>query len=221
MIVETYAQFVDTLNRLGFLLLGGGKSGGLLQLCHIVPESNWFTGDERDPWHWRRRLVEERDGAYARVLGGGYLMMANSYHASFIAAYTPEEDMETRYERGEVDAVTIRMYRLFSEEPVWPRHALREKTGAQNASQLDRALRRLQEEMYITVSGESQKLSWDFKPVGWPSTEYTRLDAWADEDILRAAAQMDGREARQRLRKQAGIISPNADARLLDRLFKV
>lgn len=215
MIVRTYGEFLEALDELGFLLFGGGSTG-MLKLSDITEPQAWFGGGENDPWGWRNRICEQRDGVYARVLGGQTFLISWKWYPRFLAAYRRCEEIQERYEAGEVGGAVWRMYQLFEEEHSLAKHEL---TKRFSKAEVTKGLNFLQREMYITISGEVQKLSVDFRPVGWPSMEFTRVEDWAPE-ALAESEEMDAAEMRREIRRRAGEISPGADKEALDRLFE-
>ena len=214
MTVRTYDEFLGALNELGFLLFAG-NSTGMLKLSDITGPGAWFQGGENDPWGWRKRLCEERDGIYARVLGGQTFLISWKWYPKFLAAYRQCETLEERYAAGGVSGAVWRMYELFEERHALARHEL---TGRFTRAEVTKGLNILQQEMYITISGEVQKLSVDFRPVGWPSMEFTRVEDWASE-ALRDSEALDGAQMRREIRIRAGEISPGAEQEALNRLF--
>lgn len=213
--VRHYDEFVGALNGLGFLLFGG-RGSGLLTLSDVTAPGDWFTGEpETNPWEWRRLLTERRHGAYARLLGGQTFLISNAWYPRFLAAYRTCDDLEERYAAGLVGADVMEMYRMFEEKPFMGKHEL---TARFTRPRAEKALAALQREMYITISGEVQRLSVDFRPVGWPSTEFARVDQWAPEALSESEG-LDGAAARREIRRRAEEISPGADKRTLDKLF--
>lgn len=215
MTARTYGEFLSALDELGFLLFGGGSTG-MLKLSDITEPGAWFQGGENDPWGWRRRLCEEKDGVYARVLGGQTFLISWKWYPKFLAAYRQCETLEERYEAGRIGNAVWRMFQLFEEERTLAKHEL---TKRFTKAEVTKGLNILQRDMYITISGEVQKLSVDFRPVGWPSMEFARVEDWAAE-ALAASEQLDGTEARREIRQRAGQISPGADREALNRLFE-
>jgi len=214
MIVRTYEEFLSALDELGFLLFGGGSTG-MLKLSDITEPGAWFQGGEDDPWGWRKRLCEEKDGVYTRLLGGQTFLISWKWYPRFLAAYREIDTFEERYEAGEVSGAVWRMYELFEEKQTLAKHEL---TKRFTKSEVTKGLEILQREMYVTMSGEVQKLSVDFRPVGWPSMEFTRVADWAAEALEESEA-LDGVQARREIRQRAGEISPGAEKGALDRLF--
>jgi len=82
-----------------------------------------------------------------------------------------------------------------------------------------KGLQILQREMHITITGEVQKLSADFRPIGWPSMEFTLVEDWA-AGALAESEMLNGDEMRREIRARAGEISPAAEAEALNRLFE-
>lgn len=217
MTVRTYEQFLSALNEMGFLLFGG-QAGGLLKLGEITAPGSWHCDEAGcDPWDWKTMLAEGRDGVYARLLGGQTFLISWEWYPLFLAAYRTCDTLEARYEAGEVNAAAWKMHGMFEERPALARHEL---TPHFSKAEVEKGLRVLQREMYITVSGEVQKLTASMQPVGWPSMEYTRVDVWTPESLEQAHF-LDASEARERLLKQAMKISPGADEAALRRLFEV
>ena len=215
MTVKTYRGFLAALDELGFLLFGGGSTG-MLKLSDITEPEAWFRGGEDDPWHWREMLCERKDGVYARVLGGQTFLISWKWYPAFLAAYRDCDTLDERYEAGMVSAAVWRMRNLFEENHALAKHEL---SARFTKSEVTKGLNVLQREMYITISGEVQKLSVDFRPVGWPSMEFTRVEDWAPE-ALAESEKLDGREMRRAIRRRAGEISPKAEKQALDRLFE-
>ena len=215
MTVRTYDEFLRALDELDFLLFGG-RSTGMLTLSDITEPQAWFQGGENDPWGWRNRLCENKDGVYARVLGGQTFLISWKWYPAFLAAYRGCDEIRDRYEAGEISGSVMRMYELFEEEHALAKHEL---SARFSKSEVTKGLGILQRQMHITISGEVQKLSVDFRPVGWPSMEFTRVEDWAPE-ALAESEKLDGREMRRAIRRRAGEISPKAEKQALDRLFE-
>lgn len=215
MIAKSYEEFLGALNGQGFLLFGGGRTG-LMKLSDITDPAAWFSGGERDPWTWRSRLCERRDGVYARLLGGQTFLTSMAWYPRFLAAYRRCDTLPERYEAGEIGSAVWQAYELFEERGTLAKHDL---TGLLGRTAAEKALAALQREMYVTVSGESQRVSAHFRPVGIPSMEFARVSDWAAE-ALQAAARLDGETARREIRIRAGEISPAAERTALNRLFE-
>ncbi|HIV27153.1 MAG TPA: hypothetical protein IAA64_04240 [Candidatus Ornithocaccomicrobium faecavium] len=201
MTITTYGELLSLLDDMGFIAFGGRT--GIPNLADVTRADAWHTGQDTDPWEWKRMLSERRDGIYTRVEGGQALFISHAWHPVFIAAYTPALPLEERWEMGQVSQAVWEMHRLFLRQDTWAKHDLRARAPEKG---FHGALERLMAEMEIVMSGESQRLSVDLRPVGWPSIEYMRTDVYAPEAVARAA-QLDAEEARLKIITQRGKIA--------------
>ena len=201
MTITTYGELLSLLDDMGFIAFGGRT--GIPNLADVTRADAWHTGQDTDPWEWKRMLSERRDGIYTRVEGGQALFISHAWHPVFIAAYTPALPLEERWEMGQVSQAVWEMHHLFLRQDTWAKHDLRASAPEKG---FHGALERLMAEMGIVMSGESQRLSVDLRPVGWPSIEYMRTDVYAPEAVARAA-QLDAEEARLKIITQRGKIA--------------
>lgn len=201
MTITTYEELLSLLDDMGFIAFGGRT--GIPNLADVTRADAWHTGQDTDPWEWKRMLSERRDGIYTRVEGGQALFISHAWHPVFIAAYAPALPLEERWEMGQVSQAVWEMHRLFLRQDTWAKHDLRASAPEKG---FHGALERLMAEMEIVMSGESQRLSVDLRPVGWPSIEYMRTDVYAPEAVARAA-QLDAEEARLKIITQRGKIA--------------
>ena len=201
MTITTYGELLSLLDDMGFIAFGGRT--GIPNLADVTRADAWHTGQDTDPWEWKRMLSERRDGIYTRVEGGQALFISHAWHPVFIAAYTPALPLEERWEMGQVSQAVWEMHRLFLRQDTWAKHDLRASAPEKG---FHGALERLMAEMEIVMSGESQRLSVDLRPVGWPSIEYMRTDVYAPEAVARAA-QLDAVEGRLKIITQRGKIA--------------
>lgn len=218
--VRDYDAFSKELRSLGFILFGGGH-GHMLDLGDITDPKSWHTqAIDTDPWDWKDRLAQSREGAYMRVMDGRATLIDRAWIPVFIAAYGAQTPLEERYEAGQVDRLTFRMHELFEQRPQWPRHELTQALGIdkKQKSAFARALVNLQGEMAIVISGQEQKIAMTGMPMGWPSMCYQRTDAWAEPEWLDQAEAMSRDEARLKIRERILQISPQCPPRTLERL---
>ena len=201
MTITTYGELLSLLDDMGFIAFGGRT--GIPNLADVTRADAWHTGQDTDPWEWKRMLSERRDGIYTRVEGGQALFISHAWHPVFIAAYAPALPLEERWEMGQVSQAVWEMHRLFLRQDTWAKHDLRASAPEKG---FHGALERLMAEMEIVMYGESQRLSVDLRPVGWPSIEYMRTDVYAPEAVARAA-QLDAEEARLKIITQRGKIA--------------
>lgn len=216
MTVTTYAQMLELLERMGFMSFGGGS--GLPSLEAVTAPDAWHRGDEYDPWGWKDRIARQRDGAYARVFRGRAALISPEWYPVFRAAFETHDDLEARYLAGHLDSMTRRVYRCFAERAAWPRHELtaRLRVGKADKSRFETALSRLQGEMRITPSGTVPKIAPSGEAMGWPSIEYTRVDAWMPESW--GACTLSQSEAREKIAGRMRSLCPGMDERAIRRL---
>lgn len=203
--IRTYDEFAQELDRLGFMLFWSEK--GYLSLGQLTDRAAWHTGiEDTDPWHWKDMMAERRDGAYAHILAGQGTFISREWYPVFNAAYSI--DIEERYDMGLLPRLTMDMWRLFDERPVWGRHELRRALAGRfsKKSEFESALRTLEGGMLITISGQVQPLSLSGKPIGWQAMEYTRADVYLSDWL--EGAEQDADDARQMIREHAFKNSP-------------
>ena len=202
------------------MLFGGGR-GEFLELGDITRPESWHTQDtETDPWDWKDRLAESREGAYVRVLDGRATLIDSTWIPTFIAAFRERATPSERYEAGELDSMTARMAVLFDEHPEWARHELTSalSVGDKQKGAFVRALTNLQREMAVVVCGQTQRVAWNGQPIGWPSMRYASLASWADPTWLEAAVRQSSSAALTAIRERIMHISPQCPPKTLARL---
>ena len=215
--VRTYEEMLALLGEVGFMSFGRGT--GYLSLEAVTEPGAWHLGDELDPWDWKDRMAERRDGAYARVFRGKPALIAPAWYPVFRAAFETHDDLEARYQDGRLDGMTRRLAQCFARRPAWARHELTAELGIGKAekSRFESALARLQGEMRITPSGTRPKIAPSGDPMGWPSIEYTRVDAWMPGEWGKCP--LSSGEARAKIAAQMQAVCREMDARAVRRLI--
>lgn len=211
--VSTYDEFKRLLDEAGFMLFSGG---GYLSLADVTAPEAWHAGGPLDPWGWKDRLAASRDGAYAHIFAGRSGFISRRWYPLFHAALC--EDVEESYALGLAPRLALDMWRLFDERPTWGRHELRCALGGRfsGKAEFERALRRLERGMLITISGQVQPLSTGGLPVGWQAMEYARVDAYLGDWL---SAEPEGRAARQIIRAHAFETWPQLTPAEFERCF--
>ena len=213
-----YEDFVEALNECGFLMFASGQ---LLSMGDMTRPEAWHTTPEdEDPWGWKDRLALSREGVYARAIGGLNSFISLKWHPRFIAAFTPPRALARRYQEGTVPPMAMKMGELFDSRLTWARHELSDALGVKRPQKgkFVGALTLLQREMAIVVSGSSQRTSDMGAPIGWPSMEYTRTDAYFPEAVA-AAREQNRADSRQIIVDQALKLSPGLSGKDIARLF--
>lgn len=216
--LHTYPEFLSALEQYGFLLLGG--TSPLPTLSALTQENCWHTDDaQTDPWMWRVRILEEKRGAYAHLLGGKPTFVSPAWYDVFRLAFSPAQDLPARYEAGLCDLLAYKLYSLFRTRPVWARHEFVAALGmgAIKPTHLERAITQLEREMFITSSGSAYKIGQNGLPYGWPSMEYTRVDAWMPDAFPRST--LTPAQAREKIATHILALAPELSSRKLQSLI--
>lgn len=208
--LATYDQFVQALNTLGFLPFSSNPID-YPNLGKLGENSQWFTDDpDTDPWQWKTRLVEERQGVFAKVLCGKPAFISREWYPYFLAARRGGESFEDAYEEGRMSHECQRIMALLEEGKPLAVHEIKLLAGFDKGSQsrFEGALSTLQMGFFITVSGAKRKTTLLGQPYGWPGTEYQTVEAWAWPEALERAAELDAKEAGSRLVQRVREVMP-------------
>ena len=210
--LATYTLFLEALNDLGFLPL----SRNLVEYPNIgaiTEGSHWFTDDpDTDPWQWKTRLVDERAGAFGKLLGGRPSFISREWYPFFLAARRGGESFEDAYEEGRMSHECQRIMALLEDGRPLAVHEIKLLAGFDKGSQsrFEGALTTLQMGFFITVSGAVRKTTLLGQPYGWPGTQYQAVEAWAWPEALEQAAMLDPKEAGVRLVQRVREVLPGA-----------
>lgn len=218
--IAGYEGFAARVGDMGFLLFYE-RDAGFPSLRELTRDGAWFTGDEAgDPWGWKDRAARQGDMAYGRLLNGHKGFVSLAWAPIFRAAYSPEDGLEGEYRDGLVDALTMRLWKLFEARPVWARHELTRELGipAKRAGAFERSLTQLQRQWLIVTSGTAQRIAYDGHPYGWASMEYTRYDSWARALNLPEPERNCG-QARLQIQRRARELAPDMTDVQCMRLF--
>jgi len=216
-LITTYQDFIRRVEELGFLpmsnILRGYPSLGAETPGHI-----WHTGLETDPWQWKDRAAEAKQLAYGCILGGHKGFVCANMYPVFYAAYHPSELMPERWASGTVNQVTWKLWLQFEEKRTINTSQARKLLNLsmkKGASQVDLALKELQRDYYITVSGNMRKVSVDGHLYGWPSNLYTRLADWLPESWAADLNLWQRDEAREAILDGVAVISKSLDRKAI------
>lgn len=199
--LNTYEQFIERVDSLGFMAMSGGFLDGFPTLERETARDQWHTGDpETDPWQWKDRAAAEHNLAFGCLLGGHKGFISRDMYPLFFAACRPQADIHERYEDGTVSQTLLQAYKLFERGGILSTADIRNRMGVtkkQGASRLDSAIAQLQRQFLITVCGNQRKVSQDGREYGWPANTYCLAERWA-RDWLDAPME-DQDEARTRI----------------------
>ncbi len=216
-ILTTYADFIDRVEALGFMPLSQILPG-LPSLGAETAEGLWHTGLDTDPWQWKDRAAAEKRLAYGCILGGHKGFIAQRMYPIFYAAFHPALPMPERWASGLINPTTWQIWQHFEERGMLTTSQTRKALGAgrkQTISAIDRAIRQLQREYYITSDGSERKISAQGEPYGWPVNRYRRVVDWAASGWLADAPNWSVEGAREAILEDSAAISEGVDRRAL------
>ncbi len=229
--IQSYNDFVTTLQSAGFSM-GGGNSSGIFS---VVPWSwdeippyetpvRWHTGDsETDPWEWRMRVLNERDDiAYAKLFfkKSGYI--TKEWYPYFLAVRRGGKEVAEEYESGALSRFAKRIYDVILEHETLPVHAIKQIAGfsKEDASKFDQALVELQMKLYLTMCGRRQKLSQKGEEYGWSSTVFCTVERYFGLDVFERADKITEKEAAEKITEQIYRLNPAAEPKKILKFMK-
>jgi hypothetical protein len=187
-----------------------------------TPSQRWHTGLETDPWQWKDRAAKEKQLAYGCILGGHKGFVCAKMYPVFYAAYHPSEPMPERWTAGTVNQVSWKLWQQFEEKGTINTSQARKLLNVsikKGGSQVDTALKELQHDYYITVSGNMRKVSVDGHLYGWPSNLYTRVVDWLPESWITESNSWHRDEARESILDSVDAISKSLDRKAIARVL--
>jgi hypothetical protein len=220
-LLTTYQDFLHRVDELGFLPMSNILPG-FPSLSAETPGNIWHTGFETDPWQWKDRAAVEKQLAYGCILGGHKGFVCARMYPAFYAAYHPSELMPERWAAGTVTQITWKLWQQFEEKSTIDTSQVRKLLGVsakKGGSQVDAALKELQKDYYITVSGNMRKVSADGHLYGWPSNQYTRVVDWFPAPWIAGANEWERDEARAAIMDDMVVINKFLDRQAIARVL--
>ena len=226
--IHSYTDFIRELLAAGFSQFGGSKDcvatlfphGWNAQPDHPV---QWFCGDpDRDPWHWRERVIKERDDiAYSKVFFHKHGFITREWYPVFLAARRQGRDFEDAYAGGLHSRAALRVYECLQRGGALPVHDIKPMTGFGKAekSSFERALAELQMGLYITVCGHAQKISRAGESYGWASDVYCLAEEFFPSEVFEAAALLKPEEAAEKIAARVYQLNPQAEPKQVRRFI--
>jgi len=219
----SYQDFIHRVEEIGFLPMSNILPG-FPSLPAETPGHIWHTGLETDPWQWKDRAAEEKQLAYGCILGGHKGFVCARMYPIFYAAYHPVALMPERWSAGTVNHLTWRLWHLFEEKCTLNTSQARKLLGVsakKGGSQVDTGLKELQQDYYITVSGNMQKMSADGHLYGWPSNLYTRVADWLPAYWKEKLSGWHRDEARESILDTVVAINKALDRQVVSRVLRL
>ena len=218
--IRGFGDFRAALLRAGFAV-GGENDEGIFSLRpYMDPSLQYHTGDpETDPWLWRVRVLEDRALAGGKVFSGKAGWISREWYPLFLAVRRRGKSLEELYADGLVSRLDREVYRTVAGAGLLPVHKLRERISCDKPSQIEAALSRLQSGLFLTVCGETRKLSKDGRPYGWPVSLVCTPEAFFPEDVWGDSLRISPGEAYARIREQVLRLNLQADEKHIRRFI--
>lgn len=213
--LTTYEDFIARVETLGFMTLSQVLPG-FPSLAGETNENFWHTGTETDPWRWKDRAAEEKHLAYGSILGGHNGFISRSKYPVFYAAFNPTTAMEERWTAGTINRLTWQLWQLFESHDTLNVSQIRKSLDVsrkRGASAADAAIKKLQQEFYITMDGNEQKISNKGKAYGWPVNRYRRVINWVPAGWLDNTGDWSVAAAKEKILNDAVEISDGVNRR--------
>ena len=195
-----YEEFITRVDELGFMALSNILQG-IPSLTDETSKGNWHTGDpDTDPWCWKDKAAEEKRLAFGCILGGHKGFVSARMYSIFYTAYHPDEHMEERRASGQVSQMMWNLWQLFEEKTMLNTSDIRKEMGVtlkKGGSKVDRAIKELQQQYYITIAGSRRKKNKYGEPYGWPANLYDKVENWVPLDWMKLKSDMSSEEARE------------------------
>lgn len=218
--LRTYDEFAKYLDGIGFMTLSANPLG-FPSLWELTDKQKWWTDGEGDPWRWRVRIAADRRAAYAKVFHGQPSFITEEWYPLFFAVRRGGRTFAEAWEAGLMTAEAKRIYELFGGRSVLALHELKRLGGfgGKAGSRFERALRSLQEGMFLTASGMTRMTTTDGRPHSWPVTEYMRAEDWAWPGAIGEAAALRPDEALEKITAKIREILPGVEAKKIARFI--
>lgn len=217
--IHGYGDFCAMLRLAGFSI-GGDNGEGIFTLCdYFGGNIQWHTDDpDTDPWVWRMRVLTEENGTgYGKLFfqKGGY--MTAEWAPCFIAAKRDHQTYEDVYRDGLMSMMERSICRFVEEKGEAALHEIKAAVGSKG---LEAALAKLQTGMFLTISGQTRRLSRDNMPYGWPVTTFRLTDHFWGPDVMDASDALCAAEARQRIIQRVHELNPGVEQKALERFLR-
>ncbi len=217
--IRCYSDFCARLRQAGFSM-GGENGEGIFTLCDSFDENlHWHTGDrETDPWIFRMRvLTEESDIGYGKLFlqKGGY--HTREWAPCFIAVKRQGQTFEDVYQSGRMSYLERSVCQFVADRGEAALHEIKAAVGGKG---LEAALARLQTGMFLTISGQTMRLSKDNVPYGWPVTVFRLTDDFWGSEVMDKANAMPFKEARESITQRVHELNPAVESKALERFLR-
>lgn len=178
--IKDYKDFLLALNEVGFTIGNGNAEGVLTLYDHFDDRIIEHTGDPlTDPWCWRMMSLKENP----KILYGKFFFKKSAYITLewlpyFLVVRQGERTFDDMYEDGLFSYGAKRVYDQIKAAPDLALHQICSALAqaALTKKDVEKALVELQMKLFITISGETYKLSKSGEPFGWPVTTFATIE---------------------------------------------
>jgi len=227
--IHNYGDFVRELRIAGFSQFGGRRDSvvSLFRYGWNTQPGDypvqWFSGDpDRDPWHWRERVITEREEiAYSKVFFKKHGFITREWYPFFLAARRLGRGFDEAYADGLYSRAALRIYECLRDHGALPVHDIKPMAGfgRDEKSAFERALAELQMGLFITVCGHAQKISRAGESYGWASDVYCPVEEFWPEEVFTLASRLSGEEAAEKIEARVYKINPEAEPKQVRRFI--
>lgn len=197
--IQNYEDFISML-RVAGMSMGGDNNEGVFSLSSYF-ESNilWHTEDkETDPWEWRIRVLNETgDIAYGKLFFKKSGFITKEWYPYFYAIRRNNNEFDDEYETGNLSYLSKRIYQLFNDNESIPIHIIKQELNItkEDKSMFDKAVIELQTKMYLTMCGNSRKISSKGQVYGWSSTVFCKTESFFGDEVIETAKSIKKEDA--------------------------
>ncbi|MGE5559175.1 MAG: hypothetical protein ACM3WV_11315 [Bacillota bacterium] len=221
--IKTLRDAVEFIDQSGFLFLFRHPYG-FHSMWDLVPGGTWFTGEENDPWRWKDEIAREKKAVYTKFCGNRSIFIALDWYPKFLAVYRPSGDLRDRYLDGLVSRMSMEIHQCLDENGPQNTHNLKGLLGIRSKEAgraFERSLLELQNQMYITICGASQRINKSGEPYGWMNSEYELVDRWFGASILNRASEIPKLTAMEKIASRAKETAPGLAEQDVKRSFRL
>lgn len=197
--IRKYEDFVSML-RVAGISMGGENAEGVFSLSSYF-DSNivWHTEDkETDPWEWRIRVLNETDDiAYGKLFFKKSGFITKEWYPYFYVIRRNNKEFGEEYEEGNLSLLSKKIYQLFNNNDSLPIHIIKQELNItkEDKSMFDKAITELQLKMYLTMCGNSRKVSLKGEVYGWSSTVFCKTEKFFGDEVIEVAKSITKEEA--------------------------
>jgi hypothetical protein len=220
--ITNYSEFVSIVEDLGFMTLSNNCID-FTNLSGLTLEEQWHTNLPSDPWQWRVKIEKDHKAAYAKLFDKKPGFISLEWYPIFLAARRKGRSFSEIYSEGLISSYSKQIYDLFKYHKTLAVHEIKSLGGftKELSSKYENAMCELQMWMFITVNGTKQKLSAKGEPYGWPSTAYSTVETWAEEQLIEEAIGIKPEDAMDEIIMRVTDVIPNGDMKKIRRFVGI